>query len=300
MTTSSAPVRAAKARPRSTCWHTSWSPWITSVGTARFRHCSSNRSQSGRSSSWPPRWREDLAGRLHRPADGVLQLLGRVRLDELLAEEELDPTAVVVGDDVAVEQLPSGRVVEVARPTWRPSPTQCGCGVPRYGTPGSIAINATARSRWAVDEVDRPPSGVAVGDDHRLLGGGCVEDGEDVGDVGTAAVVAHRHRPARPSAAPAVERDDPVVPGEVGELRLPDPRVVIGEGGTSRSVTSPGRRPRSGSAPRPGRPSRRRRAPAPSSRHPLGELAEEQVEPHGVAQVRHVARALERHQRRRR
>ena len=80
--------------PLSTFWHTSWSPCTTASGA---------RSRGTRDDLLPGRHVEVVAllarprgsaRRLERPADRVLQLLGRVRLDELGIEEELDPPAV--------------------------------------------------------------------------------------------------------------------------------------------------------------------------------------------------------------
>jgi hypothetical protein len=50
---------------------------------------------------------EDGTCRLQRPADGVLELLGGMGLDQLLAEEPLDPVAVPGQIDVAVVQFPT-------------------------------------------------------------------------------------------------------------------------------------------------------------------------------------------------
>ena len=152
----------------STCWHTSRSPWMTSIGTSRSRHCCSNRSRPGSVELLaPPRWRRGSPGRLQRPRHGVLVLLGRVRLDELGAEEELDPAAVVGRDHVAVEQLPPGRVVEDLVPRRR-------CGHPvrlrraevrHAGCDGDQRGDALGVGGG---ELDRPPVGVAVGDDDCL------------------------------------------------------------------------------------------------------------------------------------
>ena len=123
-TTSSPPTSSANARPLSTCWHTSRSPWTTRVGDADAATLLLEGS--------PVRelqllgllaGGQDLAGRLERPRDGVLELLRRVRLDELLAEEELDPAAVLVRDDVPVEQLPAVGSEELVPRRRRPPPS---------------------------------------------------------------------------------------------------------------------------------------------------------------------------------
>ena len=71
------------------------SPWITSVGQRTRAQVSRNRSLSGEPQP-ARRVRQRLGRRLQRPADAVLDLLGRVRFGEALGEEELEEAEVVL------------------------------------------------------------------------------------------------------------------------------------------------------------------------------------------------------------
>ena len=65
----------------------------------------------------------------------------------------------------------------------------------------------------------------AVGDEHAAGGTGGVEDGDRVGGVLVGAVAGGRVGAVGAAAAARVERDHAEVAGEVGDLRLPEPRV---------------------------------------------------------------------------
>src|SRR5262245_2216240 len=68
-------------------------------------------------------------------------------------------------------------------------------------------------------------------DEHGALGVGCIEHGADVGRVLLLGVERHVGRPVGPAVAAGIEGDHAHPPREVGNLRLPQPRVHDGPGG---------------------------------------------------------------------
>ena len=148
--TCSAPVSSARASPRSSGWQLSRSPCTISTGQRTRRQSASTSSLRG----------GDRLAVVHRqvrrrPVEpvghGVLDLLGRVRLREHLAEEELEEPAVVGEDRVPVLPLPAVRgfadLVE-GRP---------GLGAPRMRRASAAARPGRSRRSRARDR-DAPPA----------------------------------------------------------------------------------------------------------------------------------------------
>ena len=95
-TTSSPPVSSATRRPRSSGWHRSSLPWMTSIGHST-RATQLLGLVAGRRVVRPsPLGDHRLRLGVQRPDTDVLVLLGRVRLGQQLVEEELDPAAIAV------------------------------------------------------------------------------------------------------------------------------------------------------------------------------------------------------------
>ena len=152
----------------------------------------------------------------------VLDLLGRVRLGAALSGEELEEVAVAALQPV---------VAVVLRPPFR--------GVQPFGEGVHRAVGMRRRQgnlRSQEDQATDPigtiggylyapqrPAGQA--DEHGVGRIRRVEHGERVGGELEVAVGLRLRGPVRAAAAPAVERHDPEVPGEVGHLGLPEPRV---------------------------------------------------------------------------
>ena len=176
-----------------------------------------------------------------RPADAVLDLLGRVRLGEHLLEEEPDEVVVVAVEPVVLVVL-------------RPSPRWCRVGSSQaYWSRLGLRHRRTRRT-GAIATMPGHPLGVPGGDVHR--------PGRPAGQRRPARPARSRWRPARrrcrrrtprrctpprrraagATAAPAVEGDHPVVPRQV---RRPAPSRTA----SGRSTRSAAARPsaRSGS-----------------------------------------------------
>ena len=157
---------------------------------------------------------------LQPPADGVLDLLRRMRLRHALRDEELDEAGVVAAPVVGVELRPA--LVGVERLVER-----------------DVAIGVAGRERErrrdeddALDplrvlcgENQRPLRAEREGDHERLLGPGRVQHRERVrGELGLGVGVA-RLRPVGLPVPARVENDHAVVPCEVRNLHLPAARV---------------------------------------------------------------------------
>ena len=160
--------------------------------------------------------------RLHvgvqRPADAVLDLLGRVGLGEALGEEELEvsgpvaqPVAVgllgpaLVGPGLAVERvLP---VLGLVEPQGRADQDQAGDPLGVLGGQ------------------DQRLAHVAPGDHHRPVDPGRVQHGQGVGGELAPPVGVEVLGPVRAAVAAGVEGDHPGVPGQVRDLALPEPGV---------------------------------------------------------------------------
>ena len=168
--------------------------------------------------------REDqrLRPALEPPLDAVLDLLRRMRLGDLLGEEELEEAAVVAAPVVQVALRPAlvrverhvRRVLAVVRVRQRqPGHERRDRGDAEHGR------------RIGRGEHQRPAAAVAEAAHERVLGAARPQRGPTVGDVlppGVGRCVAGTVGPAVP---PRVERDDAEVAREVRDLRLPEPRV---------------------------------------------------------------------------
>ncbi len=157
---------------------------------------------------------------LHRPADAVLDLLARVRLGEAPREEELDEA------DVVLVQSAGGL-----------GPLRV--GFDRVLERGHIALRVVGDERHrGADVHDRvDPVGVIGGEDRRpqrtgrqshqrrTPGLGHIHDRERVVSELARAVRIGAGRPVRAPVAAPVERHHPQVPGQVGDLRLPEARM---------------------------------------------------------------------------
>ena len=162
-----------------------------------------------------------LRGDLVRPADAVLDLLRGVRLDEHLGEEEPHEVVVVALDPVVLvvlrppvgglQPLVPGEPVAVLVPNVEPARRRQG-------------HDAGHPFRVAGCEVNRPRAPAGEPDDHGALGLSGVEDRQGVGRILRVGVGIGAVGAIRVAAAAAVERDDAVVAGQVGHLRLPGPR----------------------------------------------------------------------------
>ena len=191
-----------------------------------FRHCSSKRSRPGSASSWP----SSLAARIS-PVDSSAHATASsycfVECGSTSCSPKKNSTQrrCSVRDHVAVEQLPSGRVVEAPRPTS-----------PRSRPSAVAACRGTARR--ARSRPARRPARVGrrrASTAHQLAWQWATSDCRPVSVASrTATMSADVRRPVwcsdgrrSPGAAVAapVERDHPVPAGEVRDLRLPDPRV---------------------------------------------------------------------------
>ena len=160
---------------------------------------------------------------LERPADAVLDLLGRVRLGEALAKKNSRKSAVVAQPVVAVVLRPAlvgvERVVErqrlafgvagarartAGRCTTTPS-TRSGCSAASDRRPQRAARQRRPGPRARCRSRPSPP---ARRRRTRRLRSASASGG-----------------PVRAAVAAAVEREDPEVAGQVRDLRLPEARV---------------------------------------------------------------------------
>ena len=162
---------------------------------------------------------ERLGCRLEPPADRVVERLGRVRLGEHLAEEELEEVAVVRQPVVAVVLLPAlvglARRIPVERVARRDDPAE------RHGRAdedgGLDAVRVVGREQQRSLRAERE------GDEHRLLGLGGVHDRQCVErEVGLGVA---RLGPVRSPVPAPVHHQHPAVPRQVRDLHLPVARV---------------------------------------------------------------------------
>ena len=216
--TSSAPVAAANAAPRSGGISPSSSPWVTSSGQ-RMRPSSSRIAGSSRSGASIVS--ASVSGRPSRPHERVLDLLGGVRLREAAPEEELEVAAEVLLPEVPVGLRPAlvlGALlleVEAGALGQRRGERESGSHEHRAGD--ALRVVGREQQRAARDR--------AVGDEHAARGAGGVEHGERVLGVGPRAIVGGAIGPVGAPVAASVVGDHPEVPGEVGDLALPEAGV---------------------------------------------------------------------------
>ncbi len=169
-----------------------------------------------------------LRVRVEAPGDAVLDLLRRVRLGEHLAEEELEEPAVVPQPEVPVELRPALVGLELGV-EWECIAPETGRDEERdrgreNGRP-ERALGVPPREERRVEAAERES------DDARLLDACGIEHRGRVVGVLDGVVRAGIGRAVGQPVAATVERDDGRVPGEVGDLALPHPRVHDRPGG---------------------------------------------------------------------
>ncbi len=165
---------------------------------------------------------QHLPGGFERPGHRVLVLLGGVRLDQLLAEEELDPVAMPGDVDVAVVQLPATGVFEDLVPIGGgPHPVRLGTSqIGNAGLDGDEGLDPV----WMpMSQAHRPPIGMTVGHEHRPPRTGDVEHGEEVVHVLLDRVGGGVGGSARAAVPSPINGDRPIVPGQIGHEPFPDP-----------------------------------------------------------------------------
>jgi hypothetical protein len=192
-------------------------PWITSTGHRIRRHSSRNGLLVELIAGFGGN--ECLRRCVQAPADAVLGGLGRVRFGEHLGEEELEEAAVVAQPVVAVVLRPALISAELLVPALRRAVHWC-CGERQVwgvedGSGHQVRVPGCQQQRALRAERQRH--------DHRVPGPGGIHHRQCVG--GELALVAAGLRAAGAAVAPAVEGDDPAVPGQVGDLHLPVPRM---------------------------------------------------------------------------
>ena len=169
---------------------------------------------------------EGLGVGLQRPADRILDRLAGVRLGEGLLHEEAGELRVVGPPEVLVELGPPlGGVQPLGE---RMPPSRQGRGqrdqrVDADQTEDPVGVQGGQQGRG------RTPTRRAG--HHRPLGSGGVQHGQGVGDEFLGAVGVGAGRPVQAAVAAAVEGEDPVVAGEVGDLQLPEAGVDDRPGG---------------------------------------------------------------------
>ena len=148
------------------------------------------------------------------PADAVLDLLGRVRLVEHLAEEEAEEVVVAALEPVVLGcTSPSPRWCRAAR---RTRAARAPGSAPANPQDGAMATSPLTRSGCSAATCTDHATPQESATSTAWSVAGRVEDGERVGGV-LSVGVRRRARPGGRSArAPAVEGDDAEVPGQVG------------------------------------------------------------------------------------
>jgi hypothetical protein len=154
------------------------------------------------------------------PSDAVLDLLGRVRLGEHLAEEELEEVAVVLEPVVAVVLVPP--VVGLHRLVERGGRADGVLRERRGGRDEGCPLDALGM----LGREERAPEG-AGREPHEdgAVGLGGVHDGQRVGGELALRVCLDRGGAVRAAVAAPVERDHAGVAREIRDLRLPVARV---------------------------------------------------------------------------
>jgi hypothetical protein len=159
---------------------------------------------------------------VQRPADAVLDLLGRVRLGEHRVHEEPDEVRVAAAEPVVLVVLPPALVAAVRFAPDVPVPLRLGDPEAARGAQRHDPLHPV---RVRGGDPDRPGHAAGEADEHGPVHAGVVEHGDGVGRVLLVGVRGGLERAAGPAAAAAVEGDHPEVPGQVGHLGLPDPGV---------------------------------------------------------------------------
>ena len=162
---------------------------------------------------------EGLGGGLQAPADAVFDRLGRVRLGEHLGEEELQEAAVIPQPVVEVVFRPAlvgGQhlIPRVTRAVLQRRGERHG-RADEHG-PGH-AVRVLGRQDEGALRADRQRH------DHRALGRGGIHHRQGIG--GELRFPVSGRRAVGAAVAAAVEREHAAVPGQVGDLHLPVPRM---------------------------------------------------------------------------
>ncbi len=221
---------------------------------------------------------------LQTPPDAVLDLLGGVRLAEHRAEEELQELGVATLAPAVLVELPPAGVLRQPLVVGVPVPAGPGKGEPAGRGDGDQPEHPL---RVVRGQVHRPAGPPGQGDQHRLPGVGGVQHRQGVGGELLVGVGRRPDRPVGIPAAPPVEGDHPVVPGQIAQLRLPEPRGHDRPGGHQQQgrVVLGAEHPVGSTGPRPVRrcPASRGQSRAGDLVHPGSVLAR----PPGRGEVRH-------------
>ena len=169
---------------------------------------------------------QGLGRGLEAPAHAVLDLLGRVRLGEHLAEEELQEVAVVLEPVVAVVLAPA--VVGLLRLVERLAGAREVLGE-RRGRPDERralhALRMLGSEQYAPEHAGRQP------DEDGALSARGIHHRQGVGRELALGVCLDRRGTVGAAIPAPIERDHPGVTGEVVDLRLPVARVDDRPGG---------------------------------------------------------------------
>ena len=230
ITTNSPSVSSANARPLDTCWQMSRSPCIDEHRHRERRGRSCPRGSPGRAGRDPVPPRRRRGSRRSNPVahpTASSYCLVECRSTSCSPKKNSIQRRCSVVIECRLNS-PQPVACSLTWSQWGAVATQCGCGVPRWGTPGAIATSAATLDGVSGDQVDGPPVGVAVGGDDGPSGARRVEHRDDVGDVRRARVIGDSSRAARATATAAIEGDDAMSPGEMGDLGFPD--AGVGDG----------------------------------------------------------------------
>ncbi len=162
---------------------------------------------------------------IERPADGVLELLGRVRFGQLLVEEELDPAAIAAGSppEFAVAHRPANRRVERDGPSLGRSGPMLVAGSDR--DPRLDRDHPSDTVGIVGGELQCPSDCVAMSDDHGPLRLGRIQHRRQVGDDLRGGVTLTRMRTIGSTRPHPVRRDHSEATGQRRHERLPGPGV---------------------------------------------------------------------------
>ena len=163
-----------------------------------------------------------LGRRVEAPGDAILDLLRRVRLGEDLGEEELEKAAIVAEPVVPVVLRPALVFVELVVEPEGFALRRRRREERHRRTDQEDAVDAL---RMTGGEKQRAQAAHRHARHARGLDARRIEDGDRVGDELPSVVRRRFPRPVREAVAATVEGDDPEVPREVRDLRLPVARV---------------------------------------------------------------------------